>query len=277
MSRGSRTHHHNTTEKKQREKSDSKKKSDRRSREVTTKFYGIQACRAIFRERRNEIRRVFVNQEQSTAFHEVLEWSKRRGIPHKVVESDELSRIAATEHHEGVCCEAKPLQPFSVSKLLSRLDAAPKSCVLVLEGVENPHNVGAILRTGCFFGVSAVVLISQQVSTLSGATCRVAEGAAESLPVSIVRAGDEVLAALRKRGYTLVATTPHQARSLYSVRWPSKVALLFGAEGCGLSEATLASADERVVIPRAGPVESLNVGAAVASVLTEVARARVGS
>lgn len=210
--------------------------------------------------------------QQSAAFDDVLQWSERRGIPHKIVESDELSRIAATEHHEGICCEAKPLQPLPVSKVLSRLNPASKSCVLVLEGVENPHNVGAILRTGCFFGVSAVVLISQQVSTLSGATCRVAEGAAESLPVAIVRDGNEVFAALRKQGYALIATTPHRARSLYSVRWPPKVALLFGAEGSGLSVAALEYADERVVIPRGGPVESLNVGAAVASVLTELTR-----
>jgi TrmH RNA methyltransferase len=242
-------------------------------RDAITKFYGVQACRAIFRERRNEIKRVFVEEGQVTAFKDLLEWSQRRGIPNKVVESEELVRVAATEHHEGVCCEAKSLEPLSLAQLAAQTERLKAGCVLVLEGVENPHNLGAILRTGCFFGVSAVVIVSPQLRSLSGATCRVAEGAAETLPVTIVRTGEEVFAVLRKAGYTLVATTPHRARSIYSFRWPNKVALLFGAEGTGLSQTALDSAEERVVIPRVGSIESLNVGVAVACVLTEVGRA----
>jgi TrmH RNA methyltransferase len=235
--------------------------------EAVTKFYGVQACLAIFRERRNDIKRVFILSDLADAFDELLEWSHRRGIPNKLVEREELSRIAATEHHEGVCCEAKPLLPLSLSRLVARIDKATKVSILVLEGVENPHNVGAILRTSCFFGVTGVVLISQQLASLSGATCRVAEGAAESLPIAIARDSGEVIAVLKKHGFTLVATTPHRARSLYTVSRPAKVALLFGAEGAGLSQASLEAADERIVIPRLGNVESLNVGAAVASVL----------
>jgi TrmH RNA methyltransferase len=205
-------------------------------------------------------------------FEDLLDWSERRGIPYKVVEYDELSRVAATEHHEGVCCEATSLKSLSVSAFLARLKDTLRGCVLVLEAVENPHNIGAILRTGCFFGVQGVVLVSQQVSALSGATCRVAEGAAELVPVVIVRHVDEAMMALKKCGYTLVATTPHQARSIYSITWPQKVAVLFGAAGPGLSEVALEAACERVVVPRLGGVESLNVGAAVASVLTEIRR-----
>jgi TrmH family RNA methyltransferase len=78
--------------------------------------------------------------------------------------------------------------------------------------------------------------------------------------------------ALKKCDYTLVATTPHRARSIYCVKWPQKVAVLFGAEGPGLSEAAMEAASERVIVPRLGAIESLNVGAAVASVLTEIRR-----
>jgi TrmH RNA methyltransferase len=145
--------------------------------------------------------------------------------------------------------------------------------VLVLEGVENPHNVGAIIRTACFFGVSAVILVSSQTGALSGAACRVAEGGAEVVPVVVTSDTALVVSKLRGDGFELVATTPHQARSVYSKEWPKSVALLFGAEGAGLSGELLEAADERVVIPRVGPLESLNVGAAVSSILTEVRRA----
>jgi TrmH RNA methyltransferase len=272
MSRNSRTRYSTTPQQKRRGKSDRRKTAVDRSRESITKFYGVQACKALFQHRRNEIRRVFVQVELQEELQELLDWSDRRGIPHKVVESEELSKVAATEHHEGVCCEAKSLKPLAVSALMARLDGLKKGCVLVLEGVENPHNVGAILRTACFFGVQGVVLISQQVSTLSGATCRVAEGAAETVPVVIARNAEEILTPLKTHGYTVVATTPHKAQSIYAVSWPHKVAVLFGAEGPGLSEAVMEAARERVVVPRMGSIESLNVGAAVASVLTEIRR-----
>lgn len=274
MSRGSPNNDRNKAGKKQRGKSDRgrAKGSPVVKGKGQVKFYGVQACRAIFRQRRNDISRVFVLAGQAEAFDDLLDWARRRGLPSKVVSSEELSRIAATEHHEGICCEASALKPLPVQKFVSRLAGESSGCVVVLEGVENPHNVGAILRTACFFGVSGVVIISQQISALSGAACRVSEGAAESVPVAIVRDAGEVLEALRKCGYSLVATTPHQAQSIYSLRWPAKVAVIFGAEGTGLSSALLETAIERIVIPRHGPLESLNVAAAVAGVLTEVRR-----
>lgn len=272
MSGNSRTRYSTTSQRKRRGKSDRRRTTVARSSESFTKFYGVQACRALFQHRRNEIRRVFLQVELKEQFQELINWCERRGIPYKVVECDELSRFAASEHHEGVCCEAKSIKPLSLSALMARLDGLKKGCVLVLEGVENPHNVGAILRTGCFFGVQGVVLISQHVSALSGATCRVAEGAAESIPVVIARHAEEILASLKTHGYHLVATTPHQAQSIYSVVWPQRVAVLFGAEGSGLSLAVMEAAAQRVVVPRLGSIESLNVGAAVASVLTEIRR-----
>lgn len=241
-------------------------------REDLTKFYGVQACLAIFKHRKQDIRRVFVLPELKECFDLLIRWCDQKRLPIKIVEQAELSKVAATEHHEGVCIEAKPLRSLAVRELLAKLSNTQRACLLVLEGVENPHNVGAILRTACFFGVTAVLIRSQYVTSLSGAACRVAEGAAEVLPIAIVPSFGDLFAALRSRGFALVATTPHEARSLYEVSWPSKVAILFGAEGPGLSADILRMADMRVAIPRLGPLESLNVGAAVASVLTEARR-----
>jgi TrmH RNA methyltransferase len=236
------------------------------------KFYGVQACLALFQHRPDTIARVFLLPENVSRFAEVSAWCAKSDIPCKVVQFDELSRVASTEHHEGVCFEATPIRMPTTDGLMNRLSKAQASCVLVLEGVENPHNVGAIIRTACFFGVSGIIVVSSQSSTLSGAACRVAEGGAEVVPVVIVRDSSDVLSLLKKNGFRLFATTPHAARSLYEIRWPTKSAILFGAEGSGLSQGALAAADERVIIPRHGPLESLNVGAAVAAVLTEVRR-----
>jgi tRNA G18 (ribose-2'-O)-methylase SpoU len=100
----------------------------------------------------------------------------------------------------------------------------------------------------------------------------VAEGAAEMLPIAIMPEYGNLFNVLKARGYSVVATTPHEARSVYSVKWANKIAILFGAEGEGLSPEVMELADTRVVIPRLGQMESLNVGTAVASVLTEARR-----
>jgi TrmH family RNA methyltransferase len=90
--------------------------------------------------------------------------------------------------------------------------------------------------------------------------------------VVIVKEASQVVSKLRAAGFELIATTPHQASSVYAQKWPKRVALLFGAEGPGLSRELLDAAHEKVVIPRIGSLESLNVGAAVAAILTEVRR-----
>jgi TrmH RNA methyltransferase len=272
MSRVNRFKKHSAKTEKQRGGSASRDRFKKVIREDLVKFYGVNQCKAIFRNRRNQIRRVFIDEVQADVFQDLIEWSDRRGIPCKVVSRDELSKVAATEHHEGVCCEALPIELVPVSKFISKLKDESSSQVLILEDVENPHNVGAILRTAGFFGVSAILLISKQLRALSGATCRVSEGAAEVLPITIARDGDEVFSALKASGYTVFATTPHQASSIYSVRWPKKVALIFGAEGSGLSEKSMQLAEQRIAIPREGAIESLNVGVAVGCVLAELAR-----
>lgn len=241
------------------------------------KFYGVQACLALCEHRRADIRRLFLLESHVERFRAVIRWCSRKGLPVKVVEQPELSVVAGTDHHEGVCVEARPLRAISVGKLLETVTDMQRCCVLVLEGVDNPHNVGAILRSACFFGVTAVVVRSKHISSLSGAACRVAEGAAELLPTCIVAEYGALFEALKARGFSLIATTPHEARSVYGMKWPNKVAILFGAEGTGLSDEALNRADARVMIPRLGPLESLNVGAAVASVLTEARRELVVS
>ena len=226
----------------------------------------------LFEARKKDLRRLFVLPEHQERFKSILDWASKRGLFVRVVEAAEISRVAGTEHHEGVCFEAKPLPCVQLGDIVRIVSDLQRGVVMVLDGVDNPHNVGAILRTASFFGVSAVVIRSQVISTLSGAACRVAEGAAEQMPICIARDYGNFFAALKARGFGVVATTPHEARSLYSRKWPEKLVLMFGAEGSGLTSEGLAIADQRAAIPRVGSIESLNVSAAVSSVLTEARR-----
>jgi TrmH RNA methyltransferase len=263
---------HSSTTKGSRGRGETGYKPPHFDKEPRTKYYGVQCCLAIFEKRRDDIKRIFVTPEREEAFDHVLEWAERRRVPYKLASYEEVARVAATEHHEGVMFEARPLKLCTPGELLKRVTDLQRGVILLMEGVENPHNVGAILRTACFFGVNGVLLQSRNVDSLSGAACRIAEGAAEHLAIAFTKDYGPTFAALKQKGWSFAATTPHEARSIYSVKWGNKVVLMFGAEGTGLSSAALESADVRVVVPRVGPLESLNVSAAVSSVLTEARR-----
>lgn len=243
-----------------------------RAGEEIVKFIGVQCCLTIAEQRRGDIRRLFVVPEHREVFGRLLAWCAKRSIPTKIVEPEELARIAGTEHHEGVCVEAKPVALLKAAEFVGRVADVQRGVIVLLEGVENPHNVGAILRTCCFFGVTGVIVQSDVISTLSGAACRIAEGSAEHVQISIVRDARDIVEYLKQAGFTVVSTTPHEARSLYGVTWPDKIVLVFGAEGSGVSEAMLALSDLKVAVPRLGPIESLNVATCVGSVLTEARR-----
>ena len=121
-----------------------------RERPPVTKFYGVRACSAIFTKRPLTIHRVFLTDTRSAELPELVKWCSKRRVPLKVVEAEELSRVSATEHHEGICIEADPLRPLSPKEFEERLITKRSAVVLYLEGIENPHNVGAILRTAGF-------------------------------------------------------------------------------------------------------------------------------
>jgi TrmH RNA methyltransferase len=218
---------------------------------------------------------VFLVDERLERFRDLVRLCERSGVVAKVVSPDELARVAATQHHEGICIEATPVRTWGIKDFARRMASVQRGVLVWLEGVDNPHNIGAILRTSCFFGARGVILQSSVFSALSGATCRVAEGAAELLDTTIIREGAQLRELLRDGGWSVVATTPHQARSVYSVAWPEKVVLVFGAEGTGVSPDSLADADQRVSVPRLGPIESLNVATCVGVVLAEACRGAV--
>ena len=210
---------------------------------------------------------MFLEESRLPIFQEVLDRYLSQNVPLRIVEADEIARVAGTAHHEGVCVEAEPARLASPAELVSIIKDVDRAVVLFLEGVENPHNVGAILRTACFFGVAGVVISSKVVKNLSGSLCRIAEGAVEHLPIVLVENTRDLLRVLEVRGFSVIATTPHEATSLYDFKWPEKSVVMFGAEGTGLSQTALGFADERISIPSQGPLESLNVGASVAAVL----------
>lgn len=176
----------------------------RRQRAEETRVYGENACQALFQSRPECIVRAWFIQSVTPRFKEALRWMAANRKAYHVVDDAELTKASGTEHHGGVCFLIKKRNGTTVQQWVSQADA--DDCVLALEDVGNPHNLGAMMRSCAHFGVKGVLL--QDAALLeSGAAIRTAEGGAEHVqPIT----GDSVLEALeqfRNAGYTIVTTS----------------------------------------------------------------------
>ncbi|HKE46597.1 MAG TPA: TrmH family RNA methyltransferase [Rhodanobacteraceae bacterium] len=254
---------------KARPKRDAEPRREERTRDDAReiRLYGLNACLAAFARRPEALRKVYLVESRIPALKAVLAWCVKHRLGYRLVEDEDLEKLTGSRHHEGVCFDMLRMAPPDLGDLLKALPAKPSpSLLLWLDGVGNPHNLGALLRSAAHFGAHGVIVPSTDLD-VSGAAARVAEGAAEIVPV--VRAGADAKKALHAAGYTIVATVPRDGEALYGAVLPSRLVIVFGAEGEGMSRALIAAADRRVTIPGSGAIDSLNVAASVAVVLGE--------
>lgn len=243
-----------------------------RKADVELRVYGMNAVRAVFARRPEAIRKLYLAEPRIPQLQSLLKWCVANRIGYRVVASeDELRKLAASAHHEGVVADVLREAPLSLTAWLEALPQG-RQCALWLDGVGNPHNLGAILRSAAHFGVAAILLPKHSPLALSGAAARVAEGGAEV--VSFVRLGrqDNAIAQLHGAGFRLAATVVRDGRNVFATELPERLVYVLGAEGEGMDSDLAAACDLRVRIPGSGAVESLNVSAATAVLLAQWAR-----
>jgi len=237
------------------------------------RVYGLNACLALFARRPHDLRKVYLLESRIPDLKTVLAWCVQRKLGYRVVENADLDKLAASQHHEGVCFDARRIPFLSLSTLLQRLPRPPQPALLVwLDGVGNPHNFGAVLRSAANFGAHGLLLPADSALALSGAALRVAEGGAEAVPIAQINPGEEVFGALRNADVRVAATVPREGESLYAARLPQRLAFVLGAEGGGMRRALIDRADLHLTIPGSGAVESLNVAASAAVLFGEYYR-----
>ncbi|WP_336748525.1 tRNA/rRNA methyltransferase [Pantoea vagans] len=238
----------------------------RRQRNEETRVYGENACQALFQSRPEAIVRAWFVQEVTPRFREALRWLAANRKAYHVVEDAEITKASGTEHHGGVCFLIKKRMGMAVSEWLSQ--ANTKDCVLALEDVSNPHNLGAIMRSCAHFGVKGL-LVNDASLLESGAAVRTAEGGAEHVQAISGATFSAGLEAFRKAGYTIVTTSSHQGTPLAQAQLPEKMVLVLGQEREGLSDTAFKQGDMSLSIGGTGNVESLNVSVATGVLLAE--------
>ena len=196
----------------------------------------------------------------------------------RLVESDDarLTAMAGTPRHQGVAARVEAMAPMhSIDELLEGVEASGQpALVLVLDGVTDPHNLGACLRVADGAGAHCVVAPKDHAVGLNATVAKVASGAAETVPYFMVTNLARTLGELKERDIRIVGTAEDAPRSIWEIDLSGPVALVFGAEGSGLRQLTARTCDELVHLPMAGAVESLNVSVASGVCLYEAARQR---
>jgi len=238
--------------------------------------FGLHAVRTLLQQRPERASVLIVQKGREDArVSEVTKLAQAAGIKIEWRDARELDRLATGDRHQGVCIRMKSsdvLGEGALDELLDRASSPP--LLLVLDGVQDPHNLGACLRTADAAGVTAVIVPRDRAAGLSPTVRKVASGAAETVPLIQVVNLARTLRWLKERDVWIVGTDDQAPKSLFQTSLTGPLAVVLGAEGPGLRRLTKEHCDALISIPMRGVVESLNVSVATGVVLYEALRQR---
>jgi TrmH RNA methyltransferase len=236
-----------------------------------TRIYGVNACLAAYEKRPESIIRAYIANHILHRFGYTMKYLAEQRRAYHIVDDAELERITESQHHGGVCFLVRKRVPITLPEFIQLMEGRPQVRAVLLDGVGNPHNLGAIVRTCAHFGVDGV-LSADPDATQSGAAARVAEGATESITLVRTEGLRPTVEALKAAGFTVVVTSSHAEADLYATELSPRCVIVVGSEGEGVAPEALELADVKVKIPGTGAIESLNVSVATGVILAEFAR-----
>ena len=245
---------------------------------MSERVYGLHPVRALLLRAPQRVRHIWLQRERRDARAEEIELAARAaGCVLERVDAGRLKALVGDAVHQGVVADIEPLAPWREDDLLAALSTVTAPLVLALDGVQDPHNLGACLRTADACGALAVVIPKDRAAQLNPAARKVAAGAAESTPVVSVTNLARTLALLKDAGLWIVGAAAESERAAQEVDLTGPCCVVMGAEGSGLRELTRRRCDWLVRLPDLGFVESLNVSVATGMLLYEAVRQRGGA
>jgi 23S rRNA (guanosine2251-2'-O)-methyltransferase len=238
-------------------------------------IYGLHAMTAVIDREPERLIELFVlmgREDERLAY--IINEARRHDIGIQFCQRKTLDEKCNGEQHQGVVARAKPGKVLDEHDLNIILKNQSTPFLLVLDGVTDPHNLGACLRTADAAGVHAVIVPKDKSATLSPTVRKVACGAAEAIPLIQVTNLSRTLKAMQDAGVWIVGTAGEAEQSIYSCKLIGPMALVMGAEDKGMRRLTRENCDELIKLPMAGSVSSLNVSVATGVCLYEIVRQR---
>ncbi|MCC4605310.1 23S rRNA (guanosine(2251)-2'-O)-methyltransferase RlmB [Xanthomonas campestris pv. badrii] len=239
---------------------------------------GVNAVASSVENDADNVREVLIEAgSKNPRLTEIEEQARRKGIDVRRVTTQALDGVGGQVRHQGVAARYAAARLWAENELEGLVEAAEgRALVLVLDGVQDPHNLGACLRSAAAAGVTAVVIPKDKSATVNATVRKTSAGAADRIPVVAVTNLARCLRDLQKQGVWLYGLAGEAEASLYSVDLRGNVGLVLGGEADGLRRLTRAHCDGLVKIPMPGDIESLNVSVATGVTLFEAVRQRLG-
>lgn len=240
--------------------------------------YGVHAVLALLTSPRRTVHRLFVSQDRVDGrIQKIVDVAEQAAIPIEKLSAQKMNQRFEQAVHQGIVASASAFLPYEEGDLPALLDSAKKPLlILILDGVTDPHNLGACLRSADAAGVDFVLIPRDKNASLTPVVSKVACGAAESVPLLRVTNLVRAMEKLKEQGVWIYGAASEAESSLYQIDGRDSMAIVMGAEGEGLRRLTRDHCDALFSLPMRGSVESLNVSVATGISLYEVLRQRGG-
>lgn len=238
-------------------------------------LYGIHALESVLQREPQRILEIFIAKgRDDERLHNIVNLARKHRISVQFAQRKALDDKAQGEQHQGVLARAIAAKPLNENDLDTIIAQAEKPFLLVLDGVTDPHNLGAVLRSADAAGVDAVIVPKDKSATLNATVRKVACGAADVIPLIQVTNLARTLVDIQQQGVWVVGTAGEANQLVYDCDFKGPIALVMGAEGKGMRRLTREKCDELIKLPMYGSVSSLNVSVATGVCLYEVVRQR---
>ena len=205
----------------------------------------------------------------------ILNLINNNKVPVTMVSPNEMNKMSNNGVHQGVAAELKPYQTVSLEEIILKAKKKDKKIIVMLDGIEDPHNLGAILRSADVFEASGIILPKHNSVSLNATVAKTSAGAINYVPVAVVNNLNQAISKLKEEGYWVVATDGGAEISYSSIKYDFPVVVVIGSEGKGVSPLVLKNSDYIVKIPQFGHVNSLNASVAAGLLLAEVHKSNI--
>jgi len=238
-------------------------------------IFGLNSIKALFKSNAASVRQLFVDRKRNDKrVQDIIQLATENNTAINYEDRKHLDELSQGGNHQGVVahCDMPVVQDETLIDQIINQNTQP--LFLLLDGVQDPHNLGACLRTADAVGVNAVIIPKDRSVSLNSTVVKVASGAAYSVPVVSVTNLSRTIRHMQQQGIWFVGTDGDATESLYEVKLTGAIAIVMGAEGSGLRRLTKELCDFLVKLPMLGTVESLNVSVATGVCLYEALRQR---
>ncbi len=242
---------------------------------MSEKIFGIHAVQALLERQPQRFQQVFVLKgREDRRLQPLIHALEAQGITVQVATRQWLDEASEGAVHQGILAQVKPGRQYQEGDLPDLLEKIETPLLLILDGVTDPHNLGACLRSADAAGVHAVIVPKDRSAALNATAKKVASGAAETVPLIRVTNLARTMRLLQQYHVWIVGTAGEADHTVYQSKMTGGMALVMGAEGEGMRRLTREHCDELISIPMAGSVSSLNVSVATGICLFEAVRQR---